>query len=293
MLRKAYVRDLEEKLKAYDETSITSSDSITDLKREVAKFRDTEGHSTRYIAEVEARLARSDESVLVLQQTIEKLEKECERRQDEVQVLQSRLDTIRQDAESWRTDLEERERRVKDLEEKIEQWEQKKKEAGDARVRLGDVVNEIASARRSLEVDLVNAGEAIDENVPTVTVNGHDDSHPVEPDTPTSSPPADLHNQFIALQQTHTATLADLSSVTAKYRDALREISDLAAQIQEAKLHHDVAESVDRIPESPIVRRRMPSSGKLRDSAESQVNNTGRRLFFRQAASTENLHSRY
>ena len=41
---------------------------------------------------------------------------------------------------------------------------------------------------------------------------------------------------LMALQQTHWATLADLSVVADKYRDLLHEISDLATLIQEAKL---------------------------------------------------------
>ena len=42
--------------------------------------------------------------------------------------------------------------------------------------------------------------------------------------------------QPLVLQQTHTATLADLSSVTAKYCDALQEIHDLSSQLEEANL---------------------------------------------------------
>lgn len=274
-------------MKSYDESSMSSSDSITDLKREVAKFRDSENHSGKYIADLELRLARSDESVLALQKTIDKLEKECDRRRDEAETLQSRLDTLRQDGESWRTDLEERERKVRDLEQKMEQWEKKKKEAGDARIRLGGVVNEVATARRSLELDLASSSAT---RVNHPSVNGHDteDSAPANTDE-------SLEKQFVALQQTHTATLSDLSSVTAKYRDALREISDLAAQIQEARLGNlDPSDSpaIEKPPETPSLRRRMPS-GKLRgESGDAHFNNNGRRLFFRQAASTESLHSR-
>ncbi|KAK0228090.1 hypothetical protein IW262DRAFT_1251399, partial [Armillaria fumosa] len=84
----AYVRDLEEKMKTCDETSITSSERMSDLKREVARFKDSESHSTKYIADLEARLARSDELILALQQTVENLEREVDRRRDEVESLQ-------------------------------------------------------------------------------------------------------------------------------------------------------------------------------------------------------------
>ncbi|RDB21522.1 hypothetical protein Hypma_011769 [Hypsizygus marmoreus] len=298
----AYVRDLEEKIKTYDESSVTSSESLTDLKREVSRFKDAESSSAKYITDLEARLGRADESVLALQQTVEKLENECDRRRDEVGMLQSRLETLRQDGESWRTDLEERERRVKELELKMVEWEKRKKEASDARIRLGSVVGEVASARRSLGVNMAGTpgtSSGSEESIPPsplteTPVDGLPSSNPAQP----PHDPA-LENQFIALQQTHTATLADLSSVTAKYRDALREISDLAAQIQEAKLSNiSIAESsraespsMEKPVDIPPYRRRI-TGGRVRDASDPQLNASGRRLFFRQAASAESLHGR-
>ncbi|KAF6764027.1 kinesin [Ephemerocybe angulata] len=293
----AYIRDLEEKMKAYDETTMTSSESMTDLKKEVARYKEAEAHSGKYIADLEARLAKSDESVLALRQGVENLEVECERRQQEVESLQSRLDTFKKDGESWVTDLEDRERKLKVLEEKMSDWEKKKNEANEARARLGEVVEEVASARRSLEIDLsklpahpiVTAPSPISESPPTSEMFAPSQA----PDIPGSA----LEAQLLALQQTHTATLADLSSVTSKYRDALREISDLAAQIQEAKLSNSAPlDSVipeSPAPETPTFRRRMAST-RSRESSESSSHaaSGGRRLFFRQAASTESLHAR-
>lgn len=285
-------------MKAYDETSITSSESMSDLKREIVRFKDAESYSTKYIIDLEARLGRSDESILGLQQTVAKLENECERRRDEVETLQSRLETLRRDGDSWRTDLEERERRVKELEEKMLDWERKKKEAGEVRARLGNVVGEVESARRSLEVDLSGTSSSpspvsatLAESVPTISDNR----------SLAASDQADetLEAQLVSLQQTHTATLADLSSVTDKYRDALREISDLAAQIQEAKLNPSITETtyvdspvVDKPGEIPPIRRRVAGGRSREVSDASQYNSAGRRLFFRQAASAESLHSR-
>ncbi|KAJ3888213.1 kinesin domain-containing protein [Lentinula edodes] len=285
----AYVRDLEEKMRTFDETSISSSESMSDLKREIARYKEADTHSAKYITDLEARLSRSDESVLALQQTVERLEKESEQRQEEVQVLQTRLETLRQDGESWRNDLEEREAKVRELEIKMKEWEKKRQDAGDARVRLGSVVDEVAAARRSFEIDLSTPGSS-----PSKEFNEEDAFN--SPESRATDP--SLQKELIVLQQTHNATLADLSSVTTKYRDALREISDLAAQIQEAKLANaagpeSVADTTDseRAPEKPVIKRRM-TSGRLRETSETQYNTGGRRLFFRQAASTESLHSR-
>ena len=254
---------------------------MTDLKREVARYKDTESYSGKYIADLEARLVRADESVIALQQMVEKLETESHRRREEVEVLQTRLENLKSDGTSWRTDLEERERKVKELESKMAEWERKKKEAGEERLRLGSVVGEVAQACKGLQ----NLSANTDTNGISTPVSG------------TSTPnKADLslESQLVALQQTHAATLTDLSSITSKYRDALREISDLAAQIQEAKLSNLAAPSplTPTFPAYDIqnLNRRL-TGGRSRESSEPQVNGQGRRLFYR-AASTDSLHSR-
>ena len=296
LIAQAYIHDLEERLKAYDETSISSSESLTDLKREITRFKDSETLSSKYIADLEARLSRSDDSILVLQQNVEELEKECERRRNEIGTLQTRLDTFRQDGENWRSDLEARELKVKQLEERMLEWEQKRKDAAESRLRLGEVVEEVVSARRSLEVDLANAPSLANASECPETLSNLTPSSPPEADAKEMS--STEIAQLLALQQTHTATLADLSSITTKYRDALREISDLAAQIQEAKLSNlSIAESssdsldTDKLQDIPSLRKRITST-RMRESVEVQMNPSSRRLFFRQAASAESLHAR-
>lgn len=267
-------------MKSYDETSMSSNESLTDLKRELAHYKETELRSTPYIADLEARLARSNESVLTLQQTIERLESDVERRREEAETLKTRLENLSQDGASWRTDLEERERKVKELEQKMETWERKRKEANEDRIRLGDVVGEVELAKRSLES--LNGAST---NCNSASTSGAN--------TPTSVDLA-VENQ-VALQEIHAATLRDLSSVTKKYHDALQEIADLAAQIQEAKLSNLT------IPETPVVdkleppppRRRMTSSRSREALPDLPHDAAGRRIFFRQAASVESFHARY
>ncbi|KAI0032831.1 hypothetical protein K488DRAFT_49051 [Vararia minispora EC-137] len=283
-LTEAYVHDLEEKLKSYDETHASSSESMNDLRRELTRYKDTESQSSSYITDLETRLTKADESVLVLRQTVEKLEQECDRRRSEVVSLQGRLEDFKRDGESWRTDLEEREARVRALEQKMEEWEATRREAAAARERLGSMASDIAAEEKRLS------------KLAMAKVNGSDASLPQSSgaNTPKEQELA-LESQLVALQQTHTATLADLSSVTAKYRDALREISDLAAQVQELKISGSVpppiAESPERLPaDLPSVAP--PTGGRRRVSREAPLSANGsRRLFFRNAASTESLHS--
>lgn len=267
-------------MKNYDESNVSSSGSITDLKREIAKYKDTESHSSHYIAELESRLSRSDESVLALRETVEKLEQECQRRREEAESFKERLEAITKDGQSWRDDLEERERKVLALEQKMAEWEAKKKEANQDRERLGDLADEVAKARKDLEASSIISGS----------------SHPPSETASINEPDRSVETQLVALQQTHTATLADLSSVTAKYRDSLREIADLAAQLQEARVNapaplSELSESPERASETPSPRRRL-ARGISRDGLDTQYNGTGRRTIYRHAPSTESLQGR-
>ncbi|KAI0780599.1 kinesin [Trametes elegans] len=277
---RAYVHDLEEKVRQYDESQVSSSGSITDLKRELTRYRDTESQTTAYIAELEARLSKADESVLALRATVESLEQECDKRRQQVEALETRLDNLKRDGESWRSDLEEREARVRELEQKMQEWEAKRLAASEDRERLGELVNEVAKAKRELEGSSstkLNGASTNGANSSVSSLLSTNDS---------------VEGQLVALQQTHTATLADLSSVTAKYRDALREIADLAAQLQEAKVTAPVphAEPADRGGELSPKRRMHRAMSK--DGQEPIQNGATRRLFYRNAASSESLHTR-
>ncbi|KAF9780579.1 kinesin-domain-containing protein [Thelephora terrestris] len=284
--------DLEERLKQYDESSLTSSESMGSLKREITQYKEAETHSAQYIADLESRLLRADESILDLQQAVEHLEKEAGRRREEVEVLQNRLTSLAKDGQSWRDDLEEREERVKDLERKMIELETKKNDAAEERARLGEIVEEVAKARRSLQLPK------------GITINGSGlvSVGSSRPDTPVSTaPPSETPQtlaegnadaQLLTLQQTHTATLADLSNVTAKYRDALREIQDLSSQLEEVKLSQGLAPS-ESLERSGTLDTLGNTSGAVR---RKPVRNTSdgsgtRRPFFRHAASAESLHS--
>ena len=287
---------MEEQLKQYDESNLSSSESIGSLKREIAQYKDAESHSARYIADLEARLLCADESILDLQQVVERLENAAERRREEVEVLQSRLTSLAKDGQSWRDDLEEREERVKELEKEMVELETKKNDAAEERARFGEIVEEVAKARRSFQLPkgiMVNGNgsglESIDPSRPETPLPTMSPSK-----TPQTIVEGNADTQLVALQQTHTATLADLSTVTTKYRDALREIHDLSSQLEEAKLSQGLAasESPERSGSLDPFSVHTPGSvGRkpVRNMSESPGN---RRLFFRHAASAESLHSR-
>ncbi|KZS90006.1 kinesin-domain-containing protein [Sistotremastrum niveocremeum HHB9708] len=295
----AYIRDLEEKVKGFTSDSLTDSESLTTLQKELGRYKELEGTNGAYIMELEARLAKTDESVLELQQSVERAEALAERREADVRDLERRLEQMTSDEVNWRSDLERREERVRNLELEMEAWEKRKEDAGRDRERLGLLVADVEKAKKEIG----------DVSAPLTPVSeGGRNNLPISQEVDELST---LQASLSEIQETHKATLADLANMTDKYRDALREISDLAAQIQEVKLHnHSPAASIsisdagDR--ETPVVmpppgtisRRRQPSisrSGSRDFNAEPlapTVNGTGRRPFFRQAASAESLRAR-
>lgn len=207
---------------------------------------------------------------------METLERDADTRRNEVEVLQVRLEALKADGEGWRSELEARERRVAELEKQLLSWEERRRAAGIDRERLGDLMNGVEKAKTELEHNIARVREA----------SIHEEG---------GAPPAVLQDQLVSLQQTHTATLADLSAVSAKYRDALREISELAEQISAAKLTESSADvdAMDSSPEETSSRSRRGtfSSGRARDISDGSTTSS-RRRFFRQAASTESLHAR-
>ena len=204
--------------------------------------------------------------------------------------------SLAKDGQSWRDDLEEREERVKELEKRMIELETRKKDAAEERARLGEIVEEVAKARRSLQLPR------------GITINGSgsgvESLGSSRPETPLSTaPPSETPQtviegnadaQLLALQQTHTATLADLSAVTAKYRDALREIQDLSSQLEEVKLSQGLAasESPERAGSLDPFSGNASGSPRRKPVRNMSENSGSRRLFFRNAASAESLHSR-
>lgn len=205
-----------------------------------------------------------------MQRSVEELEQECDARREDVRSLQTRLEQLQQDGQEWRNDLEEREKKISKIEATLREREATLQATAETRDRLGAIVNDVSEARKNLEAASIKSGVS--------SIQEEDGS---------------LEAQLVALQHTHTATLTDLSSVTSKYRDALREITDLAAQLQEAKVNASIpptplSESPERPAEAISPRRRM-TRGSSNDGA---LNGSARRLQYRQAISSESLHSK-
>jgi DNA repair exonuclease SbcCD ATPase subunit len=281
----AYIQDLEEKIKGFSSTSLTTSDSLSSLQKELARYKDSEQTNASYIAGLEARLGKSEETVLQLRRAVEEAENVAHTREEQVKDLEKKLDLMKGDEEGWRSDLEVRENKVRELEAQLREWEARKEDAIRDRSRLGDLIVGVEDAKRDLDSS-TKGSSPVEESLSVV--NGQ------------TTHDAQLEDKYKELEETHTATLADLSTVTDKYRDALREISDLAVQLQEAKLNqhshsntNSVSDHGEMNSNAPITRRRKPSSSHSNEPTSPYSVTASRRPFFAQAASTESLRTRY
>lgn len=202
------------------------------------------------------------------------METECQKRRDEVTTLQTRLDHLQKDSQGWRADLEEREDQIHNLEARLKDREAALKEAGESRERLNVLVNGVTEARKDADASSIMSSVS--------SVQKQD--NPIE-------------TQLVELQRTHAAILKDYEQVSYDYKAALREIAELKLELEEAKVNASIppsrlSESPERPAEVGSHRRRM-TRGMSKDGLDVQSNGTGRRLFYRQAVSTESLHARY
>ncbi|QRV88006.1 kinesin motor domain protein [Ceratobasidium sp. AG-Ba] len=299
--RESYVRDLEQQIKTFTENASSSDTTLLELQKELAKYKETESTSAHYISEMEARLARYDEDIESLRRDMSKLEHElsesrerCKTMDALVQTLRAEREAERKDRDEWVKMLEARERKVEALESRMGEVERERVWLAAERERLNGVVGGVEKARRSLEAEGVNG------------INGSGNETPfMTPATEIPAPglgfPGDAA-EVEELRKQHAATLDELNTVNARYQDALRDISDLYAQINEAKLQQNGSMD-DKDPPAGGLEvdtngvnpgSTTPTSFRRRAGSRTAAESPGgsRRLFFRHAASSESLHTR-
>ena len=274
----AYIQDLEEKIKGFCTNSLSTSESLSALQKDLAKYKELECTNATHIADLEARLTKSEENVLELRRAVTEAETLSDQRANDARTLEQKLALLTSDEQGWRNELEKREERVKALETQMKEWESIRHDAAQQRDRLNGLASEVEDARRGLDSS----------SRPSSRLEEMRESSPT-PEDPS------INAQFQALQETHTATLLDLESVTTKYKEALREITDLASQLEEVKLQGEAAPLTIKIRDevASAVPGRRKASINRRESSDSGISPTispsGRRVFFRQAISTDSL----
>lgn len=234
----AYVRDLESKLKDYDDLDASHGTAVSDMRKEITKNREHAEETEKYIKELEVRHSKSENLATSLKRQIEVLERDLERREGAYQDLESRLSLLHTsgDHKLLLAEIDERDRRLLELERSLDDLQAKKDNSEKEGVRLEQVAGDEKEQRLELERRLKSVQRAS-----TVASNS-------QPATPTTSSvlipgatagvalDATLLVRLKDLQSTYEATLAELASANEKYSSSLQEIQQLNAQIEEAKL---------------------------------------------------------
>lgn len=242
----AYIRDLEGKLRVFADKDETHSDTVQELKKEIAKLKDVESTSNTYINELEGRLSKVDAQSTAFSQKIESYEKEIDRREGLYRDLEARvalLDTSA-DAKLLLKELDEKHQRVAELERELDEINQGKQNVGAENERL----RKDFEAERSIQHELRNRLAGL------TPVKDHSGSKSADVTTSNTlsnrlEPTPETNDEIVRLQTAHDATVAELKTVSVKYREALAEITDLASQLSEARLVQ--SEVHDTVPVSP------------------------------------------
>ena len=239
---------------------------VTNLRKEVAQLKQSDGSSTKYLSELEAQLATAESTSTGLAAKIDRLEKEIARREAMYRDLEARLDAIDTTEENklLLRELDEKDHRVADLERKLEDALHSMEVVGRERASLQARAAKDEAERISLKTLIQRSRESATNGrlaPPLVLASRQsstdgstyhtpagelsDDAGQASDDaTPTSrtpiivqGSPADdsqdqLELQLRDLQMAHTRTLTELDEISAKYRDALKEIAELSAELQ-------------------------------------------------------------
>ncbi|KAG0147379.1 hypothetical protein CROQUDRAFT_656109 [Cronartium quercuum f. sp. fusiforme G11] len=265
-----YIKDLEEKLRVVSEADESAAAVVVELRREVAKLKETEAKSETYIKDLEAKLSKDEGASAVLRARVEAAEAELVRKEELVEELELKYQALssgltEQDLgmadhqKELVKELEERDQKVHRLEAALKEFqEQRLLTPPESGTNLShsepDSVTELAAATPVPNPLADTSATQVEPTKPT-----SNSVHPISPrsftppatpaylpslvssassfPTPTSgAAPIDLRPQLTELQERHETTLGELEQVQTKYNNALKEVEDLSAQLEEAKL---------------------------------------------------------
>lgn len=279
-----YVRDLEAKLKDYGDQDESHGSAVSDLRKEITKSREQSEKTEQYVADLEARLAKSDDVNASLRRHIDVLERDVQRREETYKELESRLAVLDTsgDHKLLLAEIDEKDRRVLDLERSLDELRLQTTTAESEQQRLQKLAAEEREAKEELQSRVRTLERA------SVVLSPSKVRHePLTPRTPgdgaangdegTSVVARDsvmitaLEHQLATLQRNHDNTLAELEAANAKYRDSLKEIAELSAQSQEARLGSSLTGSNPPSPSADSPSQSRSGGGDLNTDGEDEL----------------------
>jgi len=259
-----YIHILEGKLQLHSDKDASSSEVVGDLKKEMAKLRESNLQFSNHTSELETRLANSEAHSTSLACEVKNHEKEAEQRESAYRDLESHvalLDTSK-DSQSLLDELEHREKRITELERNQEDMREtlelgRARLAADAEGETTGLRVQLASLNVSTStISAASTNGSAFENARAITGLGPSPSTRHKELTPPDSPQPQRENAL--LENNEVVQLRDaLRLLTARCaiselqsNQAQVKVNELTSQLSEAKLIH--AELDDALPTSPI-----------------------------------------
>ncbi|CAB4396064.1 unnamed protein product [Rhizophagus irregularis] len=226
-----YIKDLESKLEDFSEEQKKDQELINELKNEVTRLKSNGSNSEGYIQDLESRLASGEEQLTRFNQTIERLEKRLQQRERDYIELEIKMREANTDEEKKMLlgAIDERDRRIIQLEE-----------------RVNKLIIELERLRRMKVQEFEsNNQQVIRQRSESIASLTFEDEKPYSPipimeglslkDEQDRLLAVDLEKKLVKLQQTHVKTVEEFDEIKAKYQACLNEISELQAQLNEAR----------------------------------------------------------
>ena len=260
-----YITDLEDKLRNMEDLDLSQQQILTALRADLAEERKQSKNTSDYIASMEAAVAQSETETKSLTYKIERLEAELKRKEDIHLGLQERIKLVdtTEDNTLLLRELEEKNLKMADLEERLEETLHLSKTMGEERDDLRQI-----TMQQARDIEILKAWKHEQDRVETQTSASNplsqmteplnasrhretaDDESPEKvPGSPTSPIPGQhdlsdrpirpgsmrLAPEVVELQEKHQTTLAELATISDRYKEALEKITELTGQVVEAE----------------------------------------------------------
>lgn len=241
---KAYIADLETRLKGYSETEQNASDSTTELRNQLAKLRDSNKSLSQHATEIEARLAQSEGKSIKLAQQVDELEKDLQRRDASYKELEERivlLDTS-SDNKALLAELEVKNAAIAELERKVDESSRDKEEKEQ-------LENELKSERAllaDLQGQLADIGKRTPSSKGSLSAGDSFLEVSAERTSPVTPGSKFTDDNGASLQAALDDMQARVDAAEVRYIKAEEHVAELKAQLKEA---HD--EMSDALAVSP------------------------------------------
>lgn len=292
-----YLHELEAKLDGHTSGEEKNATLLVELRKEIARVRESEATAEEYISTLEERLAEADQDAELMQREIDRLEQVIERQRSlgKLDSLLYELDHIHQDAKEAEPEAEltngaashrhsgSRSRslsnhsRSQSHVSRLSQREDAIPEEDDMPEEAPlDGIQETTDSQSATTKPASNLG---------LSASNHEDNSDYPPSPAQSRFVADkletVSQELVDLRVEHEATVTDFELLQAKYEEAIRVIAELQDSIDESRHVQRTRDSVMSL-NSPHTR---PSS--LFSDPRSSMTKDGRHFSTPQSLSTE------